>query len=136
MTIIDKDDYGVITFDAVNNTLRLDWFLETESMSADDFKRTLTVLADTVVEKGVEGALVDVRQFRSKVAMEIDEWRLENIVPKYNKVLKRFGWLAGEQPPQLPGNGQAYQNDGENYHNKWFRDESLVLEWVSPAHNS
>ena len=100
-------------------------------MSTDDFKRTLTVLADTAVEKSAEGIMIDVRQFRSIAAREIDDWRLQNIVPKYNSVLKRFAWLAGDQPPDLPGGGEPYQNEGEAYMNRWFRDETNAINWVT-----
>ena len=131
MDTIQKDDYGIITYDSATNFLRLDWLPETEQISADDFKRTLIVLANTVVEKGVEGLLIDVRQFRSSVAMEIDDWRLEHIVPKYNQALKRFSWLAGEQPVELPKSGSSYQNQGEKYQNCWFRDEDEAVAWVT-----
>ncbi len=131
MKTLDKDAYGIITHDSDKNFLRLDWLPETEKMSADDFKRTLTVLADTVVDENAEGILVDVRQFRSKAAMGIDSWRLVNIVPKYNQVLKRFSWLAGDQPPELPGGGSPYKNEGEMYENCWFRDENKAVTWAT-----
>jgi hypothetical protein len=78
-----------------------------------------------------ESILVDVRDFRSKTAMEVDDWRVQNIVPKYNKVLKRFAWLTGEQPPQLPSGGNVYQNEGETYQNRWFRDEAAAISWAT-----
>ena len=131
MNTIDKDKYGHITHDVARKFLRIDWFPTTAEMTADDFKRSLTVLADAAVAHAAESILVNVRDFRSKTAMEVDAWRVQNIVPKYNKVLKRFAWLAGEQPPQLPGGGNAYQNEGETYQNRWFRDEPAAVSWAT-----
>lgn len=131
MNTIDKDKYGQITHDTERRFLRMDWFPTTSEMSADDFKRSLTVLADTAVAKTAQSILVDVREFRSKAAMEVDAWRMQNIVPKYNKVLKRFAWLAGAQPAQLPGGGNTYQNEGETYQNRWFRDEAAAVSWAT-----
>lgn len=131
MNTIDKDKYGQITHDTERRFLRLDWFPTTAEMSADDFKRSLTVLADAAVANTAQSILVDVREFRSKAAMEVDAWRMQNIVPKYNKVLKRFAWLAGAQPAQLPGGGNTYQNEGETYQNRWFRDEAAAVSWAT-----
>jgi hypothetical protein len=131
MNTIDKDKYGQMTHDAARKFLRMDWFPATKDMSADDFKRSLTVLADAAVANAAESILVDVREFRSQAAMQVDNWRLQNIVPKYNKVLKRFAWLAGAQPAQLPGGGDSYQNEGETYQNRWFRDEAAAVSWAT-----
>ena len=131
MTTIDKDKYGQITHDAAKKFLRVDWFPSTAEMTTDDFKHSLTVLADAALAHSAESILVDVREFRSKSAMEVDAWRAQNIVPKYNRVLKRFAWLAGAQPPQLPGGGNPYQNEGETYQNRWFRDETEAVSWAT-----
>jgi hypothetical protein len=132
MNTIDKDKYGQITHDPARKLLRMDWFPSTAEMSSDDFKRSLTVLADAALAHAAESILVDVTDFRSKAAMEIDAWRVQNIVPKYNKVLKRFAWLTGAQPPQLPAGGDTYQNEGETYQSRWFRDEAAAVSWATP----
>lgn len=109
----------------------MDWFPATAEMSAEDFKQSLTVLADAALTHSAESVLVNVRDFRSQAPMEVDAWRAQNIVPKYNQVLKRFAWLTGAQPPQLPGRGNPYQNEGETYHNCWFRDEAAAISWAT-----
>ncbi|NKB88821.1 MAG: hypothetical protein GKS06_11445 [Acidobacteria bacterium] len=131
MSTIDADDFGTIERDETTNLVRLSWLPETEDMTLEDFRNTLTVLADAVVEHGASGALVDVREFRSEVPEEDDGWREEVIVPRYNTVLSRFAWLAGPEFEELPGGGGVYSNDGEEYANRWFHDEDEAIAWAT-----
>tara|TARA_R110002074_G_scaffold170006_2_gene332233 strand:+ start:14552 stop:14740 length:189 start_codon:yes stop_codon:yes gene_type:complete len=57
----------------------------------------------------------------------------ENIVPKYNQCLKKLAWVSGSVPETLPGNGNAYQNKGEEYVNCWFREKHEALAWLESA---
>jgi len=138
MSTIDKDQFGHITLDAAKKFLRLDWLPAAAEMTADDFKRTLTVAADVVLAHSVESVLVDVRDFRCNAELgsqmgEVEAWRTQNIVPKYNQVIKRFAWLAGAQMPELPGGGNAYQKEGEAYQSRWFRDEAAAISWATAS---
>ena len=129
MTTLHKDQFGQLTHDAARKFIRFNWFPATAGMTADDFKHSLTVAADAAVANGVESILVDVRDCRPNPAMgEVCEWRVRNIVPKYNQVLKRFAWLTGAE---LPGGGEAYSNEGETYQNRWFLDEAAAVSWAT-----
>ena len=110
----------------------MDWFPATGEMSAEDFKRTLGVAAEAALAHSVEGVLVDAREFRPNPALaEICEWRERHIVPKYNQVIRRFAWLTAAEAPQVPGDGQPFQNPGEAYLSCWFRDEAAAITWLS-----
>jgi hypothetical protein len=130
-TIIHKDEYHRITHDASTNLIRIDWLPDTAKMSLDDFKHSLTILVDATVANSAKSMLVDLRAFHFKSAHEVEAWRMQNTVPKYNKVIKRWAWLATAQIPQLPGDGKAHQNEGEAYHRRWFRDEAEALSWAT-----
>ncbi|MHA3770051.1 hypothetical protein ACXR0O_00775 [Verrucomicrobiota bacterium sgz303538] len=132
MNTIDKDKYGHITYDAAKKYLRMDWLPAASEMTADDFKHSLTVAADAALAHSVESILVNVRDFRSNPALaELCEWRVQHIVPKYNQVVKRFAWLVGTQTPQLPSDGNTFQNAGETYLSRWFRDEAAAISWAT-----
>lgn len=132
MTALYKDQFGELTHDAAKKFFRFTWFPAAADMTVDDFKHSLTVVADAALAHSAECILVDVRDFRPNSAlMELDAWRVQNIVPKYNQVLKRFAWLAGAQLPQLPGGGNAYQKEGETYQNRWFHDEAAAVSWAT-----
>jgi len=131
MSTILEDQFGTLVHDETTNLIRLDWFPATEELTLEDYKRTLTALADAVSEHQAAGMLVNVRDFRSGVPGEDGGWREEVIVPKYNTVLKRFAWLAGEKPAELPGGGAPYCNEGEDYENRWFRDEAEAVAWAN-----
>jgi hypothetical protein len=132
MTTIDQDKFGHITLDEATKCLRMTWFPATAEMTADDFKRTLTAAADAALSHSVESILVDVRGFGQNPALaECNSWRVENIVPKYNQVLKRFAWIASDKMPQLPGGGDVYQGEGETYQSRWFRDEAAAVAWAA-----
>lgn len=132
MKTIDKDPYGHITLDAARKFLRMDWLPAASEMSADDFKRSLSVAAEAALAHSVESILVDARDFRPNPALaEICEWRERHIVPKYNQVIQRFAWLAAAQASQLPGDGKPFQNSGEAYLSCWFRDEAAAISWAT-----
>lgn len=132
MNTIDKDKYGHITLDAEKKFLRMDWLPAASEMTADDFKRSLTVAADAALAHSVESILVNARDFRPNPALaEICDWRVQHIVPKYNQVIKRFAWLMAAQAPQLPGEGNSFQNAGEAYLSCWFRDEATAISWAT-----
>ena len=102
------------------------------NMTADDYKHTLTAVADAVLAHAVESVLVDVRDFRPNPAMsEVYTWRVQNIVPVYNKVVKRFAWLGAAELSELPGGGNTFSQEGETYQNRWFRDEAAAVSWAT-----
>ena len=132
MNTIDKDKYGHITHDVAKKCLRMNWFPATAEMTADDFKHSLSVAADAALAHSVESILVDTRDFRPNSALgEVHAWRVQNIVPKYNKVLKRFAWLSGAELSQLPGGGDTFQNAGETYQSRCFCDEAAAISWAT-----
>ena len=134
MNTIDEDKYGQITHDVAKKCLRMNWFPATGEMTAEEFKRTLTVAADAALAHGVESILVDTRDFRPNPALEdLCAWRVENIVPKYNQVLKRFAWITGAELSQLPGGGDSFQNAGETYQSRFFREEAAAIAWVTTS---
>lgn len=110
----------------------MQWFPATAEMTPDDFKHSLTVAADAALAYGVESILVDVRDFHPSAAcMELNAWRVQNIIPKYNQVLKRFAWLGGAELAQTPGSGNTYQGAGESYQSRWFQDEIAAISWAT-----
>jgi hypothetical protein len=132
MNTIENDKYSHITHDPAKKFLHLTWLPATAEMTVDDFKQSMIGASDIVLAKAVESVLVDVRGFQCNFELAgCDEWRVENIVPKYNKVLKRFAWMAGAQMPQLPGGGEAFQKPGENYQSRWFYDEAAAIAWAT-----
>lgn len=110
----------------------MDWLPAAGEMSAEDFKRTLGIAAEAALAHAVEGVLVDAREFRPNPALaEICEWRERTIVPKYNQVVRRFAWLTSADAPQIPGDGEPFQNAGEAYLSCWFRYESAAIAWAT-----
>ncbi len=131
MKTIDKDKYGHIILDAARKYLRMDWLPAAGEMTADDFKRSLSVAAEAALAHSVESVLVDVRDFSPNPALaDICEWRVQHIVPKFDQVIKRFAWLAAAEAPQLPNDGNTFQNTGEAYLSCWFRDEAAAISWA------
>tara|TARA_R110002074_G_scaffold170006_2_gene332232 strand:+ start:14344 stop:14568 length:225 start_codon:yes stop_codon:yes gene_type:complete len=74
---MDYDDkFRTISSEAEGAILCLTWHPATKQMGVEDFKNTLSLLADEVVRQQLKSVVVDVRQFYSGVASEIDDWRL------------------------------------------------------------
>jgi len=76
--------------------------------------------------------MVDVENFKFGEAMgpELMKWRLEKIVPRYNKAgLKKFAFVHGSGFPEKPGEGE--KTAAEDFLTKHFASEEHATEWAS-----
>lgn len=99
-------------------------------MIADEFKLALEQLAEHVREKAATGTLVDVGTFHFAPTAELDLWRREQIIPKYNSAgLKRFAYL-------LPSGG-SYRPEGfgdtDEFLTDWFDEPGQARAWLKGA---
>ena len=107
--------------------VRLKWLAGTAAMTDQDFKETLEVFADTAIQHGAKRLLIDVLEFNHRPSAEVQKFRDEVTVPKYNKAgLKRIAWV-------WPGNASsnAPANDKEKFENRFFDTEAEALAWVA-----
>lgn len=71
-------------------------------MRGKDFNRFLEAYAGVIEQGRRPGALVDAVQFRMPLERMSDEWRYENIVPRYNAAsLRGFAILMPEGMPRI-----------------------------------
>jgi hypothetical protein len=99
---IEKDRFGTIAFDPLRRLLFLIWLQGADKMPVDILKGNLSIFADLILEKNIESVLVDLREGCPRLTNEMHLWRQENIVPKYNIVLKRCAFLASITTGKLP----------------------------------
>lgn len=112
------------------NTIELGWKNNTSSMTADDFKLALEHLASHIGERSATGALIDVRTFQFRTTPELDQWRLENIIPAYNAGgLKRFAYLLPPGVEYRPGGG----GDAAHFITDYFDEPERARAWLREA---
>jgi hypothetical protein len=108
------------------------WSKETASMADTDFKEGLTRTAEFAEQYRPHGLLVNVENFKFGAAMgpELSQWRIENIIPRYNKAgLKKFAFVHGSGFPEKSGDGE--KTAPEQFLTKHFASEERAKEWAS-----
>jgi hypothetical protein len=68
-TTIHKDNYSHITHDTATNLIRIDWLPDTAQMSLEEFKHSLTILADATVAHSPRASLQICETFISSPQM-------------------------------------------------------------------
>ena len=78
-------------------------------LTEERFRQGLVEFADHAVEQGAPNLLVDLREFAYSPAPDMWEWRLVNIIPRYQEAgVRKFanvvpeGWPV-EEPRQAEG---------------------------------
>ena len=116
-----------ISYQKPENLVRLTWLDGTEGMTDEDFKQTLAVFAESVMQHRAERLVIDVREFRHRPSKEVLAWRDEAIVPKYNKSgAKKLAWI-------WPGDVSSMKPDstGKAYQDVYFSTEEEALAWLA-----
>ena len=106
--------------------VRLKWLAGTAGMTDEDFKETLEAFADTAIQHGAKRLLIDVLEFKHRPSAEVQKWRDEVTVPKYNKAgVKKIAWV-------WPGAAQGNEPGGkEKIENHYFPTEAEALAWAA-----
>ena len=122
-----KDPMYSMIYHKPEHLVRLKWLAGTAAMTDQDFKETLEVFADTAIQHGAKRLLIDVLEFKHRPSAEVQKFRDEVTVPKYNKAgVKRIAWVW---PGKASSNAPA--NDKEKFENRFFDTEAEALAWVA-----
>lgn len=131
LKIVDQDDQGILSYSYDLNLMMFQWLPATEQTSPGEFKDTMSILSDFVVEQQVRSLLIDVRELRFLPPPALRDWHAKVVVPKYNQSLHRHGWITHEYFVQLPSAGQPYRGDGEEYLSRWFNHDVPAVTWTT-----
>ena len=122
-----KDAMYSMIYHKPEHLVRLKWLPGTAGMTDQDFMETLEVFADTAIQHGAKRLLIDVVEFKHRPSAEVQKFRDEVTVPKYNKAgVKKIAWVW---PGAAQGNAPA--NDKEKFENRFFPTEAEALAWVA-----
>ncbi len=123
-----RNDYWTMDLDDSGTTVDLTWTAATAGMTADDFKEALATFAGLAEERDTPGLLVDVRQFGFQMTPDLGEWRVTDIVPRYNAAgVKRFAYVfptGAETPPES-------QYPGEDFQTGYFTSTGDARAWLA-----
>lgn len=123
LSIFHEPDAGLVI---------LVWSADTAHMADTDFKAGLTKTAEYTEQYKPHGLLVNVENFKFGAAMgpDLSKWRIETIVPRYNKAgLKKFAFVHGSGFPEKSGDGE--KTAAEQFLTKHFASEERAREWAS-----
>lgn len=129
-TILEKP-HASIHYDAERGFIRTTWTDATAELTSEQYREVLTAVADAVCEHDIAGVVADERHMQSRMQIEEDDWRLEFFVPRLNRHVRRFAWVAGDRLGQLPAKGQPFRGEEQEYHNRWFRDLADAEAWAA-----
>lgn len=125
LQLIERSPFFFLYADHAAGALHLVWTAATAEMTDDDFNGAMGLLADKAIEVGAANILVDLRAFDHKPSAEAMAWRKQEVVPKYNQVVKRFAFLAGSA-----GDGPS-TGEGETFETQRLASEEAILEWFT-----
>ena len=131
-TAIHHDTFLKILWDGATSVIGIDWKEATSSMTDDDFKAVLGRFAGFVEARKPQGILVDVARFRHKTGPGFDEWRLQNISPRYSAAgVRRFAFLLPKEAAVPPMMNQS--NPKEGFQTRGFNDVNKATQWLTAA---
>ena len=128
-TQLHEDKFFKVFWDGSTRIIGVDWKEATSSMTDEEFKAELTLLAGCVENKKAPRILVDVTKFRHQMAPEVQQWRVQNISSRYNAAgVKRFAFLfpRESQFPPMPES-----SDGEAFLTRRFNSPEQAAAWLA-----
>ena len=122
-----NDSYGSIMYDPERGVLELAWNESTSEMSDEDFKRWLAMFAQYGEQYPSNFMIIDGRKFAHELSGSVNEWRAENILPRYNAAgIKKFAFLlpTGEVPDRVPE-----AEPGADFPTGYFEAREQIDDW-------
>ena len=113
--------------------LELEWLDASESMTDDDFKRSMQRFAALAAEQSTPHMLVDVTKFRFTPGEGVPAWRDEHVIPAYNAAgVEKFAFLvpAGAPGTVEQGAAPAKEPPGQ-FPTGYFTDRARIVDWFS-----
>jgi hypothetical protein len=131
-TELHEDEFLRILWDDSTGIIAIDWKESTAAMTDEDMKRELALFAGRVEEKKASGILVDVQKFRHRISPETQQWRVQNISPRYSAAgVKRFAFLF---PPDAEIPAAVNQSaEGEEFLTRAFNSRQQAIAWLKES---
>jgi hypothetical protein len=130
VTHVYEDRWGAVIDHGDADYLEIHWYDTTSGMSADEFQDWLAHFAGEVERLGRSGILIDSTRFLMDQAHLDDDWRNENIIPRYNAGgVKRF---AFHMPDGMPAIGAPAAPMGPStFPTAYFGRRQDALDWLA-----
>ena len=131
--------YGVVMRHENPEHLELAWLATTTSMSDEDWKTGLMLLATEAEATGTASILIDATEFRHDFNDREGSmaWRDDHVIPRYNRAgVTRFAFVM---PAGFPGptaeSGSEPRIDGHAaaFPTQWFLGRDAALAWLGEA---
>ncbi|NUR07226.1 MAG: hypothetical protein HOQ45_09465 [Nocardioidaceae bacterium] len=131
--------YGVVLQHDTPDHLELEWLPTSSSMSDEDWKTGLMLLATEAEATGAASILIDATEFRHGFEDRDGSmaWRDDHVIPRYNRAgVTRFAFVM---PAGFPGptaeSGAEARVDGSAaaFPTQWFLGRDAALAWLAEA---
>jgi len=128
--IVYEDKWGSIIDHPQANFIEIRWYDTTSAMSADEFKKWLSLFAGHEERLHRGGSLTDATSFLMDRANLDDAWRDANIVPRYSAAgIKKF---AFQFPVGMPMIGKPPAPEGSaKFPTGYFSRRTDALAWLA-----
>jgi hypothetical protein len=128
--------YGVVLRHDIPEHLELAWLPASSSMSDEDWKTGLMLLATEAESTGTGSILIDATEFRHTFEDREGSmaWRDDHVIPRYNRAgVTRFAFVM---PADFAGptaeSGSEPRVDGRTaaFPTQWFLGRDAALAWL------
>src|SRR5262245_38544999 len=116
-----------ITYRGPENLVELTWLAGTQRMTDQDFKATLSALAECALQHHAGSLIIDMREFRHRPAAEVQQFRDAVIVPKYVEAgVRKLAWI-------WPGENGDWMTEiaAGSYRNRYFDTLDEAFSWLA-----
>jgi hypothetical protein len=124
-----EDEFLTVLWDDSTGIIAIDWKESTAAMTDQDMKNELMLFAGHVEENKASGILVDVQKFRHRMGPDFQQWRVQNISPRYSAAgVKRFAFIF---PPDAEIPSAVNQSaEGEEFLTRAFNSREQAIAWL------
>lgn len=127
------NEWGTVIYHPQWHTLELKWGQKTRSMSDEQFKKTLQVMADLGLQVRPKYMVIDTTEFFHTFGEGTLAWRDEHIVPLYNQAgVEKFAFLTTPATPGTVEKGAQPVPDGPaTFPTGWFETRERMYAWLT-----
>jgi len=129
-TELHEDRFLRILWDGLTRIIAIDWNESTAAMTDDEMKDELALFARYVEDNRASCILVDVTRFQHRMGPEFQQWRVQNISPRYSAAgVKRFAFLLSPDADIPSAMNQSAP--GEAFVTRAFNNRDGAIAWLT-----
>ncbi len=126
-----RDEFATYLRDDRRSVIEQRWSNATKSMSEQQFRDGISMLAQFLEQGRIHNVLVDMTEIDHTPSDDFEPWRQSRIIPRYNAAgVKKFAFLLPPDAPNTVEKGTKPAKEGAaNFPTGYFASRDRALKW-------